>query len=85
MIKELYSWLNNFIEIIIVFDDKQLFEQLYSCSNNCFLVCLFLKSPPSLLACFLVVHLYTNWKLPKKPEMTTDLSNGVGLDSVGWV
>ena len=46
MIKQLYSWWNNFIEIIIVFDDKQLFEQLYSCSNNCFVICLFLKSPP---------------------------------------
>ena len=38
--------MNNCTVIIIVFDDKQLFEQLYNCSNNCFVVCL-LKSPPS--------------------------------------
>ena len=49
MIKQLYSWWNNFIEIILVFNFKELFEQLYSSSNNCFVVCLFLKSPPSCL------------------------------------
>ena len=58
---------------MIVFDDKQLFEQLYSCSNNCFVVCLFYPLPVYRRVYKSIIQDKTpseTWESPEAPDTT---------------